>query len=174
MAFCAKCGAQLNAGSGFCGACGAAVPAVSGQGVAAATGAAAAPATAPPAIAVPASPGMTNNVAAMLCYILGIITGVIFLVMDPYKNNRFIRFHAFQSIFFWVACFGFWIIWSRVVVGLMFSAGGLGLLGMLSLSFSVIELVMLACWLFLMFKAYNNEEFKLPLIGDLAAKQAGN
>ena len=116
---------------------------------------------------------MTNNVAGMLCYILGIITGIIFLVMDPYKNNRFIRFHAFQSIFFWVVCFGFWMIWSWVIVGLFLSTGGLGVLGLFGLTFTVIRLAMFACWIFLMYKAYNKEEFKLPIIGDLAAKQAG-
>lgn len=164
MAFCAKCGAQLAAGSGFCGACGAAV---AGQSVAQGSGAAAAPAQ--PA----ANPGMTNNVAGLLCYILGIITGVIFLVIEPYKNNRFVRFHAFQSIFFWVACFGFWVIWSWVFVSLLFTPG-MGLWGLMSLVGLVIRLAMLAAWIFLMYKAYNNEEFKLPFIGDLAAKQAGS
>ncbi|HEX4603687.1 MAG TPA: zinc-ribbon domain-containing protein, partial [Candidatus Angelobacter sp.] len=121
MAFCAKCGAQLNAGSGFCAACGTPV------------GAAAAPGAAVP-VSAPAgtSTGLTNNVAGMLCYILGIITGIIFLVMDPYKNNRFVRFHAFQSIFFWVACFGFWMIWSFVFVSMLFTPG-LGMWGLISL-----------------------------------------
>lgn len=165
MAFCAKCGAELAAGSGFCGACGAAV---AGQGVAQSSGAAAAPAQ--PA----ASAGITNNVAGALCYILGVITGVIFLVIEPYKNNRFIRFHAFQSIFFWVVCVAFWMIWSWVIVGMLFATGGLGLLEVIGLLFIVIRLAMLAAWVFLIYKAYNNEEFKLPFIGDLAAKQAGS
>lgn len=164
MAFCAKCGDQLNAGSGFCAACGAAV---AGQGAAATPGTAAAPAQ-----STPASSGMTNNVAGMLCYILGIITGVIFLVIEPYKNNRFVRFHAFQSIFFWVACFGFWMIWSFVFVSLLFTPG-LGMWGVISLVSLVLRLAMFAAWIFLMYKAYNNEEYKLPFIGELAAKQAG-
>jgi uncharacterized membrane protein len=165
MAFCSKCGAQLAAGSGFCGACG---TAVAGQGAAPAQGAAAVPAPA----AAP-SAGMTNNVAGLLCYILGVVTGVIFLVIEPYKNNRFIRFHAFQSIFFWVVCVGFWMIWSWLIVGMFFATGGLGMLGFIGLLFTLIRLAMLAAWIFLMYKAYNNEEFKLPIIGDLAAKQAG-
>jgi uncharacterized membrane protein len=167
MAFCAKCGAQLNAGSGFCGACGAAV---SGQSVTPTPGAASAPASA----GAPAgtSTGMTNNVAGALCYILGIITGIIFLVIDPYKSNRFVRFHAFQSIFFWVACFGFWMIWSYLFVTMLFTPG-LGMWGLISLVGLIVRLAMFAAWVFLMYKAYNNEEFKLPIIGDLAAKQAG-
>jgi uncharacterized membrane protein len=167
MAFCAKCGAQLNAGSGFCAACGAAV---SNQGT---TGASAAPAPAPAATGAPTSAPMANNVAGMLCYILGIITGIIFLVLEPYKNNRFVRFHAFQSIFFWAACFAFWMVWSFVVVGMLLSTGGLGIASLFGITFMLIRLAMFAGWIFLMYKAYNNEEFKLPVIGDLAAKQAG-
>ena len=164
MAFCAKCGAQLNAGSGFCAACGA--PVAAGQNVAT-PGASAVPVTAPPA-----SAGMTNNVAGLLCYILGIITGVIFLVLDPYKNIRFVRFHAFQSIFLWVACFGFWMIWSFVFVSMLFTPG-LGMWGLVSLISLLVRFAMFGIWVFVMFKAYNNEEYKLPFIGDLAAKQAG-
>jgi uncharacterized membrane protein len=166
MAFCSKCGGQLNAGSSFCPACGVAVaePGIAQPGVSAVTAGAA---------VVPARAGMTNNVAGMLCYILGIITGVIFLVLEPYKSNRFVRFHAFQSIFFWVACFAFWMIWSQVLVGMFISGGGLGMLGMFGLFFTLVRLAMFVGWIFLMIKAYNNEEFKLPIIGDLAAKQAG-
>ena len=162
MAFCAKCGAQLNESSGFCGACGAPV---AGQSVTTSSGAAAAPAQT-------ASTGMTNNVAGALCYILGIITGIIFLVLEPYNKNRFVRFHAFQSIFFWVACFAFWMVWSFVIVSMFFTPG-LGMWGLISLVSLVIRLGMFAAWLFVMYKAYSNEEYKLPFIGDLAAKQAG-
>lgn len=171
MAFCSKCGAQLAAGSGFCGACGAAV---AGQSVASApapaAGAAATPAPAQPAAA--AAP-MTNNVAGMLCYILGIVTGIAFLVLEPYNKNRFVRFHAFQAIFFWIACFAFYVVWKFVFLSLLFTPG-LGLWGLLGLIWLVIELAMIAAWIFLMIKAYGNEEFKLPVIGDLAAKQAGS
>lgn len=162
MAFCAKCGAQLNAGSGFCGACGAAV---SGQSVTTTTGAA-------PAQPVAASTGMTNNVAGALCYLVGFITGIVFLVLEPYNKNRFVRFHAFQSIIFSVVCIVFSMIWSWIFVSLLFTPG-LGMWGLMSLIFLIIRLAMFAAWVFLMYKAYNNEEFKLPIIGDIAAKQAG-
>ncbi len=49
-----------------------------------------------------ASSGLQRNVAGMLCYILGLITGIIFLVIDPYNKDKFVRFHAFQAIFFHV------------------------------------------------------------------------
>jgi len=168
MAFCAKCGAQLNAGSGFCGACGAAV---SGQSVTTTSGGAAS-APAPAGAQAAASTGMTNNVAGALSYLVGFITGIVFLVIEPYNKNRFVRFHAFQSIFFSAVCIVFSMVWSWIFVSLLFTPG-IGLWGLMSLIWLVVRLAMFAAWVFLMYKAYNNEEFKLPIIGDLAAKQAG-
>ena len=115
---------------------------------------------------------MSSNVAGLLTYVLGFITGVIFLVIEPYKNDRFVRFHAFQSIFLSAVWIGFRIVWGYVVMGLIWNlfSGLWGLLGLVSM---LISLTFLACLLFMMYKAYNNERFKLPVIGDLAAKQAG-
>jgi uncharacterized membrane protein len=168
MAFCAKCGAQLNAGSGFCGACGAAV---SGQSVTTTSGAASAPA--PAGAPAAAGTGMTNNMAGALSYLVGFITGIVFLVIEPYNKNRFVRFHAFQSIFFSAVCIVFSMVWSWIFVSLLFTPG-IGLWGLMSLIWLVVRLAMFAAWIFLMYKAYNNEEYKLPIIGDLAAKQAGS
>jgi uncharacterized membrane protein len=125
-----------------------------------------------PATPAGAGTAMSSNVAGLLCYILGFITGIIFLVIEPYKNDRFVRFHAFQSIFFNVAVIVFWIAYMIVAsilgfVSLGILAAVMGLVGLL------ISLAILAFWLFLMYKAYNNELYKIPFIGDLAAKQVG-
>jgi uncharacterized membrane protein len=115
---------------------------------------------------------MASNVAGLLAYILGFITGIIFLVIEPYKNDKFVRFHAFQSIFFNVALIVFWIAY-MIVAGILgfISAGILAMvMGLLSL---LIWLAILAYWIFLMYKAYNKELYKVPFIGDLAAKQVG-
>jgi uncharacterized membrane protein len=65
----------------------------------------------------------------------------------------------------------FWMIWSFLIVGLLFTGGltGFGIFGIL---FWLIRLAFFGIWLFLVYKAYNNEQFKLPVIGDIAAKQA--
>jgi len=155
MAFCAKCGAQMTEGTTFCGSCGAAA---GGTGVT----------TAPAA----ASTGMTANVAGCLAYILGFITGIIFLVLEPYKNDKFVRFHAFQSIFYSVVVIGFHILWSILtgILGIL----TLGFLGLLMVMLSlVISLVFFGYAIFMMYKAYQNVLYKAPIIGDLAAKQAG-
>src|SRR5579885_2202750 len=93
MAFCANCGSQVE--GRFCARCGA--PVAPGS---AATG----PEVPPPAAPAPAG-GLSDNVAAALCYLLTIVTGVLFLVLEPYNKNKLIRFHAFQAIFLGVAWF---------------------------------------------------------------------
>jgi uncharacterized membrane protein len=125
-----------------------------------------------PAAPTAAGTAMTSNVAGLLCYILGFITGIIFLVIEPYKNDKFVRFHAFQSIFFNVALIVFWIAY--MIVASILGFVSLGLLAMvMGLVGLLISLAVLVYWIFLMYKAYNNEIYKIPFIGDLAAKQAG-
>jgi uncharacterized membrane protein len=116
-----------------------------------------------------ASTGMSNNVAGLLCYVAGWITGLIFLLIEPYKNDKFVRFHAFQSIFFNVALIAVYIV--AFIVGIILGVIHLGLL-MLPI-WLILWLGIVVVWVFLMVKAYNNQTFKLPIIGDLAAKQAG-
>jgi uncharacterized membrane protein len=146
----------------FCAACGSATGS--------AAGGPAAPAPGGTAVTATGSAAMSSNVAGLLTYILGFITGIIFLVIEPYKNDKFVRFHAFQSIFLSAVWIGFRIVWGTIVMGMIWSPFSAlwALLGLISM---LISLAFLACVLFLMYKAYNNERFKLPIIGDLAAKQ---
>src|ERR1700744_2465753 len=65
-------------------------------------------------IAAPVASDIQPNVAGALAYLAGLITGIIFLVIDPYKSDRFVRFHAFQSILFNVAWIALWIVWTMV------------------------------------------------------------
>jgi uncharacterized membrane protein len=122
---------------------------------------AAAPSEIPAATSTPE--GLTENVACALCYALGLITGILFLVLAPYNQNRKIRFHAFQSIFFHVA---FIVVW---IVILMVAAVSGGLLIFVS---PVIWLAFFVLWLVLIIKAYQDQMFVLPVIGPLAEKQA--
>jgi uncharacterized membrane protein len=119
-----------------------------------------------------ANSGLQANTAGALAYLAGIITGIIFLVVDPYKGDRFVRFHAFQSVFFNVAWIALWIAWT--IVGLVLSAVTKGLFFFLQLP---IDLLLMAggfvLWAFLMYSAYQGKMTKLPVIGALAAKQAG-
>lgn len=112
--------------------------------------------------------GLDENLAGALAYILGLITGVLFLVIE--NDNRFIRFHAAQSIALHVAFIVLWIVLSviQIVLG---SIPGIG--GVMSMLFNIliwmgVGLGGLALWLFVMYKAYNHEEFHLPVVGDIA------
>ena len=114
---------------------------------------------------------MTDNVAGALCYLLGLITGILFLALAPYNQSKFVRFHAFQSIFFNVFWIALWIvemILSAILHTILpFGAGLLfALLGL------VIWLGGLLIWIFLLYKAYSNEKYMLPVIGALAGPPA--
>ena len=124
----------------------------------------------PPPGAQPAAGGLTDNVAGALCYVLGFITGIIFLVLAPYNKNPYVRFHAFQSIFFSAAVFVINIILSTVVIGMFIGGGFTAML----LIYRLIELGFFGAWLFLIWKAYSNERFMIPVIGPLAEKQANS
>jgi uncharacterized membrane protein len=104
-----------------------------------------------------------------LAYLVGFITGIIFLAIEPYNKDPFVRFHAFQSIFLSVVYIAFSIVWGAIF-GTLFLMGNMGFLFSL---FALIRLAFLALWLLMMYKAYNKERFSLPIIGPLAAKQAG-
>jgi uncharacterized membrane protein len=157
MAFCANCGTQVT--GSFCPNCGAAAGA--------ANAGSAGNAYVPPGSPNIGAPGLTENVASALCYLLGFITGIIFLVLAPYNQNKTIRFHAFQSIFGHVALFILWIVFGIVMamLGAITHGFAFGL-------FPIFGLAALALWLYMMYQAYNNRKVKLPLVGDLAEKQA--
>lgn len=165
MANCAKCGAAVAADSAFCGACGQPVNAMAAQGASVA----AAPAMAATGPAS-SSAGLTMNLAAALSYALGLITGILFLVIEPYKNNKFVRFHAMQSILFSAACIVFAIVWS-ILTGILVSIAGFWVLTVDAPLRLLIGLGVFVFWLYLMFQAYSEREYRIPWIGDIAAKQ---
>lgn len=102
--------------------------------------------------------GIDENIEGLLCYVLGFITGILFLVIE--KENKFIRFHAMQSIATFLALFVISIVLGFIpIIGWVISP--------------LIGLAGLILWLLLMFKAYKGEKYKLPIAGDFAEKQIG-
>ena len=166
MAFCASCGAQVE--GRFCAKCGATVQAPPVAGPPPGTGAPTPGGYAPPPAA---SAGMTDNVASLLCYLVGFITGILFLVMEPYNKNRAIRFHAFQSIFLNVALIAVYIVLSILTTALL--TVSLSMFAVIGLLHLVINLAFLALWIYMMVSAYQGKQVELPVIGPLARKQAG-
>ena len=128
---------------------------------------------APPPRPVPTvaqAAGLEENVVAALCYLAFVLTGILFLVIEPYNRNLTIRFHAFQSIFFWLAVIIGGMVLSMIsfrILALPFVGGVISFL--LSLAYWLGGVVL---WLYLMYKAYNRERVVLPVIGSWAEKQA--
>jgi uncharacterized membrane protein len=159
MAFCPKCGSAVADGAGFCPACGAAQGAAAGA----------------PSAATPVAAGtgqMDENIAGLLCYVLGWITGLIFYFVD---KRPFVRFHAAQSV---VVFGGIQIIYIilGVVLGASMVAGGLAGAGGFSLGFllyPLVGLVAFVLWILLMIKAYGHQKFRIPVAADLAEKIFG-
>jgi uncharacterized membrane protein len=151
MAFCTACGTEIG-GAAFCPKCGAA------QGAAAVT----AP---PPAPVAASSEGLAENVAGLLCYAVGWLTGVIFLLID---KRPFVKFHAAQSI----VVFGALTI-LRIGSGVIINFGGLVGFGLWAGISMLIGLAGFVLWILLMIKAYQHELFKLPIAAGIAEGIAG-
>ena len=101
------------------------------------------------------STGIQANVAALLSYLVGFISGIVFLVIE--KENKFVRFHAMQSTIVSGSLFVLQIVLSFIPFLVMLSP--------------LVGLAGLALWIILMIKAYQGEMFKLPVIGDIAEKK---
>ncbi|HZQ96608.1 MAG TPA: hypothetical protein VFA67_16480 [Candidatus Sulfotelmatobacter sp.] len=171
MAFCGNCGAALVQQSGFCGSCGKPVGAGPQAIAAPPVHAAAAPGAPSVSLGSDAS-GLTSNLAGALAYALGLITGILFLVLDPYKRDRFVRFHAMQSVIFSMACIAFSIAW-RILVAVLSSINPWIALATMPVRL-LISLGFFCLWLYVIFQAYNQREYRIPFIGGIAARQAGS
>jgi uncharacterized membrane protein len=153
MALCGKCGTELPEGAAFCRSCGARTAGALNDRLTSKTNGA----------------SLSPNVAGLLAYALLFITGILFLALEPYKNDKFVRFHAFQAIFFSVAAFRFWLALSVLSSALVLSR----LMGLfLALIGSLIPLFLMLYGVFLMHKAYHKERYMIPLVGRLAARRA--
>ncbi len=112
--------------------------------------------------------GLEPNMAAFLSYLLGLIGGILFFSLE--KENKFIRFHALQSIFLFVCYFIFAIaVWVFNFMS-FFLTNGLVFCITFPLFFAVI-IGFIITWIIIMIKAYQGEYYKLPIIGNMAEQQ---
>ena len=156
MAYCTHCGTQLGEGDRFCAKCGASQsatppPVPDTQHPTPDTGGA-------------SRPGLRPNVAALLCYIpgLGWIASVIFLSADPYRRNRYVRFHAMQGLF--LSAIYLLTQWVFVPLhGPFFPFHWLGFRGILKLAVLIAQIIGIV-------KTARNEDYRLPLLSELAEK----
>ena len=99
--------------------------------------------------------GLEENVAGAVAYLLGFLTGIVLLLVE--KDNAFVRFHAMQSTVLFVLIFVVNIVLTATLIGILLVP--------------IVLLIAFVLWLFMMWKAYSGEKFKLPIIGDFAEQQ---
>jgi uncharacterized membrane protein len=136
---CPSCNTETGSNSTFCPHCGANT--VTGN-----------------AAAIPGQSGLSDTAAGVIAYIT-IIPAIIFLVMEPYNRSSFIRFHAWQSIFFGIT-----------VAIVHFVLGVIPILGWILLV--PVGIAFFIFWIFVMIKASKGERYKIPFIGNFAEQQA--
>jgi uncharacterized membrane protein len=137
--FCSKCGAENPEGAKFCSKCGAGLGTPAGVSTEAES-----------------STGLSANVAGLLCYVLGWITGIIFIVLE--KKSTFVKFHAWQSIM----TFGVLTVAQLVLGWIPFVGWILSIL---------IGILMFVLWLILIIQAGTGKMWKVPGAGDWAERQ---
>jgi uncharacterized membrane protein len=156
--FCSKCGAENPEGAKFCSKCGVAL------------GAPAKPSESAAKSEAESSTGLSANVAGLLCYVAGWITGIIFVVLE--KKSTFVKFHAWQSIMVFgvltIAQIAFWGILATIGVA-VFSPGLVVFAGVIG---TIIWVLMVILWIILMIQAGTGKMWKVPWAGNWAEKQA--
>ena len=160
--YCPKCGTENAEGNKYCQKCGGALSAETREGGPAGAGGPGPAQSGPPGNAPGAGNGGTTslqpNVAGLLCYLAWWITGLIFILIE--KENKFVRFHAMQSI---VASGALTVL----LIMLQVIAYSIWLFWILYYPVAIMAFVL---WIVLMVKAYQGQKFKLPIVGDLAEK----
>jgi uncharacterized membrane protein len=146
MPFCCQCGFKVSATDAYCGRCGAKQPGV---------------APPPPSLFT----NLTARNAALLCYIpvIGWIPAIVVLASERFKQDRTVRFHAFQGLYLFVA----WLLvdWAigpffAMVPGHAFRSGVTGIL----------KALLFLAWIFMIVKTSQNETYRLPVVGELAER----
>ena len=148
MPFCTRCGTEVHPNAAFCHQCGEAQPRR-------------------PEYLDPLGQ-LSDRTASMLCYIpvFGVIPAIIFLAAQRYRRNAVVRFDAFQSLYLFVA---FLIVSSALPPFLFISFGHFGIH---TFVIHVLKAVIFVTWIYLLVKAAQREQVRLPIIGDLAARSA--
>lgn len=148
MPFCSQCGNQVGTADVFCGRCGARQPVAGPAG----------PAPPPDVRGLEAINGKT---ASILCYIpwVGWIAGIVVLASDRFRHDRYVRFHAFQGLYLFVA----WLIADQVLRPLLNGIARMHFYG-------IVEAALVGVSIFMMVKAAHEQKYALPLFGELAER----
>ncbi len=114
--------------------------------------------TCPACNAVVKSP---SHLIGALTYLLGLVTGVVFLYLEPYDRDDYVRFHARQSIAFSVA----WLA-VNVILGVFIAVLPRALGELVSFAQGVVNVALAILWVYLMYQAYIGNRFRVPVLAD--------
>ena len=147
MPFCTNCGSQVHPGVSFCHNCGAPQPHAGPQ-------------------YTDFLQGISDRTACVLCYVpvFGVIPAIIFLAAQRFRTNARVRFDAFQSLYLFVA----WLIISSAIPTLFFA--GVHPWGIEAALLALCKVAVFICWVYLLIKAAQEQQVRLPVLGDLAAR----
>jgi uncharacterized membrane protein len=147
MPFCTNCGTQVDPGAAFCHRCGTAQRATA-RDFGDVLG------------------GISDRTACILCYVpvFGIIPAILFLASHKFRTNYRVRFDAFQAVYLFVA----WLLVNSAGPTLLFS--GFPGDGLAHAAFEILKAALVICWIFLLVKAAHEQQIRLPILGDLAAR----
>jgi uncharacterized membrane protein len=156
MAFCVQCGNQVGDADQFCAKCGARQKVAGGAR-------SAKPQSSPDPLS-----GISNRNASMLCYIpwVGWIAAIVVLASDRFRRDAQVRFHAFQGLYVFVA----WLMVEWVVSPFLLASGFMFGMPFHRVGAHLLQLAILAAWIFMLIKVSHDENYKLPIIGDLAER----
>jgi uncharacterized membrane protein len=146
LPFCTNCGTSVDLGASFCRHCGAPQPR-------------------PAAQFTDFLDGISNRTASVLCYvpIFGVIPAIVFLASHRFRTNSRVRFDAFQSLYLFLT----WLIIHTAIPALLFAGHGWGIE---SAFLGLLKAVVFICWIYLLVKAAQQQQVRLPVLGDLAAR----
>jgi uncharacterized membrane protein len=144
--FCTKCGTKVESNAQYCRSCGAPQPRATVE-------------------FSDFLEGISDRTASILCYIpvFGVIPAIIFLASQRFRSNIRVRFNAFQALYLFVT----WLIVTSAAPAIMF---GFHTWGIQHVFLGMIKFALFICWVYLLVKAAHEEQVRLPIIGDLAAR----
>ena len=155
--YCSQCGAENPEGANFCSKCGARL------------GVATTPTEGAAAPEAESSTGLSANVAGLLCYVAGWITGIVFIVLE--KKSIFVKFHAWQSIMTFGTLTAAHLILYTVLRAIAFATFLPGLAVFAGVLGTIIWIIMVILWIILVIQAGTGKMWKVPWAGDWAEKQ---
>jgi uncharacterized membrane protein len=157
--YCSKCGAENSEGAKFCSQCGAQLAVTTTQ-----------PAEGTPKPEVESSTGLAANTAGLLCYVLGLVTGIIFVVWE--KKSTFVKFHAWQSIMTFGVLAVVYLVISTMLGAIAAVTFSPGLAIFATVIGWIIGIVFFILWITLMIQAGSGKMWKVPGAGNWAERQA--